>query len=157
MSPMTLFILILLAGGLLSLLLFRKAKKLQWIIFFMSAAYLTALTISLYGKWELAETLRTEFFNLHLANTKMGWLFLAIPAFFASTAAFMYLYRGLHAIYLGQLSPRFKNIKAAPPLQSITMIIMMLAIFGVGAFPGLVLLPINEAVGAGSTVEVNLS
>lgn len=90
-----------------------------------------------------------------LFNRKL--LFLAIPAFFASTAAFMYLYRGLHAIYLGQLSPRFKNIKAAPPLQSIIMIIMMLAIFGVGAFPGLVLLPINEAVGAGSAVEGNIS
>ena len=32
-------------------------------------------------------------------------LFLAIPAFFASTGAFLYLYRGLHSIYLGQLSP----------------------------------------------------
>jgi len=90
-----------------------------------------------------------------LFNRKL--LFMAIPAFFASTAAFMYLYRGLHAIYLGQLSPRFKDIKAAPPLQSITMIIMMLAIFVVGAFPGLVLLPINEAVGAGSAVEANIS
>ncbi len=77
MSLMTLTILILLAGGLVSLILFRKAKKLQWILFFMSAAYSTAATILLYGKWELAETFRTEFFNLHLANTKMGWLFLA--------------------------------------------------------------------------------
>jgi formate hydrogenlyase subunit 3/multisubunit Na+/H+ antiporter MnhD subunit len=77
MSPMMLSILIILSGGLFSLVLFRKAKKLQWIIFFMSTAYLTAVTLSLYGKWELAETFRTGFFNLHLANTKLGWLFLA--------------------------------------------------------------------------------
>ncbi len=75
-------------------------------------------------------------------------LFLAIPAFFASTGSFLYLYRGLHSIYLGQLSPRFSSIKPAPPLQSITMILMMLSIFIVGAFPGIFLTPIRGAIAA---------
>jgi len=85
-------------------------------------------------------------------------LILAIPAFFASTAAFLYLYRGLHSIYLGQLSPRFKDIKPAPPLQSAVMVLLMLFIFAVGAFPGIVLGPINEAVAAagGQAVETDL-
>ena len=48
---------------------------------------------------------------------------LAVPAFFASTAGFMYLYRGLHSIYLGQLSPRFAAVKPAPPLQSVAMVV----------------------------------
>ncbi len=84
-------------------------------------------------------------------------LFLAIPAFFASTGSFLYLYRGLHSIYLGQLSPRFKDIKPAPPLQSITMILMMLSIFAVGAFPGIFLNPIRGAVAAftGKTISAD--
>jgi len=72
-------------------------------------------------------------------------LIMAIPAFFASTGAFLYLYRGLHAIYLGQLSPRFDKIKPAPPLQSFSMIVLMLLMFVVGLFPGLVLTPVNNA------------
>lgn len=86
-------------------------------------------------------------------------LILSIPAFFASTAAFLYLYRGLHSIYLGQLSPRFANIKAAPPLQMLSMGIMMMMLFAVGVFPGLFLHPINDAVVAsgGEAVQVSLS
>ena len=86
-------------------------------------------------------------------------LFLAIPAFFASTGAFLYLYRGLHSIYLGQLSPRFSSIKPAPPLQLISMTLMMLSIFAVGAFPGIFLTPIRGAVKAftGSTITADLT
>lgn len=71
-------------------------------------------------------------------------LLLAIPAFFASTAAFMYLYRGLHTIFLGQLSPRFYKVKEAPILQLVPMVIIILLVFVVGLFPGLILQPINK-------------
>lgn len=91
------------------------------------------------SKWMVFQSLFTN--NL---------LFLAIPAFVASTGAFMYLYRGLHAIYLGQLSPRFADIKAAPPLQILVMALFSLAIFAVGAFPGLVLGPVRDALKASS-------
>ncbi len=86
-------------------------------------------------------------------------LFLMIPAFFASTASFMYLYRALHSIYLGQLSPRFSSIKPAPPLQSIAMIVMMIAMYAIGTWPGIVLLPVRDAIGAqaASGVAVTLS
>ncbi len=86
------------------------------------------------SKWMMFQTL----FSRRL-------LFLAVPAFFASTAAFMYLYRGLHSVYLGQLSPRFKDIKPAPPLQSAALIVTMLAVYAVGTFPGLTLLPLGRA------------
>lgn len=72
-------------------------------------------------------------------------LLLAVPVLFASTASFMYLYRGLHGVYLGQLSPRFKDVRPAPALQMLAMIVLMLAIYAVGTFPGLVLLPIRDA------------
>lgn len=86
-------------------------------------------------------------------------LFLAIPGFLASTGAFLYLYRGLHAIYLGQLSPRFDRIKPAPPLQSISMALMMLSIFVVGAYPGIFLIPIREAAASftGGTISADLT
>lgn len=86
-------------------------------------------------------------------------LFLAIPAFFASTGAFLYLYRGLHAIYLGQLSPRFDDIKPAPPLQSISMILMMLSMFVVGTWPGIFMNPIKGAIAAftGGNITADMS
>jgi NADH-quinone oxidoreductase subunit M len=73
------------------------------------------------------------------------FLFMTIPIFFASTGAFMYLFRGLHTIYLGQLSPRFAKIKASPPLQMVSQIVLMLLVFLVGLLPGIVLNPINRA------------
>lgn len=84
-------------------------------------------------------------------------LFLMIPAFFASTASFMYLYRGLHSIYLGQLSPRFARIKPAPPLQSIAMIILMIAMYAVGTFPGLTLVPLNNALTASGIGSIGVT
>ncbi len=74
------------------------------------------------------------------------FLILAIPLFVASTASFMYLFRGLHTIYLGQLSPRFNKIKEAPPLQSGVMSILMLLMMAIGFLPGLVFSHINVAI-----------
>lgn len=84
-------------------------------------------------------------------------LFLMIPAFFASTASFMYLYRGLHSIYLGQLSPRFKDIKPAPPLQSIAMIVLMIAMYVLGGWPGLALQPVNDAIASAGLGSIQVS
>ncbi len=93
-------------------------------------------------------------------------LLLAVPVLFASTASFMYLYRGLHGIYLGQLSPRFRDVRPAPPLQMLAMLLLMLAVYAVGTFPGLALLPIRDALaglqevigagGVGSQIPVTL-
>jgi len=73
------------------------------------------------------------------------YLILAIPIFFASTGAFMYLYRGLHSIFLGQLSGRFKNIKEAPAPMAFSMLIILIFIFLTGVFPGIILTPVNNA------------
>ena len=73
------------------------------------------------------------------------YLILSIPIFFASTGAFMYLYRGLHSIFLGQLSTRFNNVKEAPFLMSLSMLLILMFVFLVGVFPGLVLTPINKS------------
>jgi NADH-quinone oxidoreductase subunit M len=75
-----------------------------------------------------------------------GLLIMAIPAFFASTGSFLYLYRGLHTIYLGQLSQRFKDVKEAPLSMSLAMLLIMMLVMFTGFFPGLVLFPVNTAV-----------
>ncbi len=100
------------------------------------------------SKWMIFQSL----FNNNL-------LILAVPAFFSSTAAFLYLYRGLHSVYLGQLSPRFARIKMAPFLQVLVMVLLMGATFAVGVYPGLFLIPINEAIVAegGKAVAVTLT
>jgi len=71
-------------------------------------------------------------------------LIMAIPAFFASTGSFLYLYRGLHTIYLGQLSNRFAKIKEVPAPMAFAMLIMMFIVMLGGFFPGLVLSPVNS-------------
>jgi NADH-quinone oxidoreductase subunit M len=76
-----------------------------------------------------------------------GFLIMAIPAFFASTGSFLYLYRGLHTIYLGQLSPRFGEVKEAPVTMSLSMLLVMMLVMFTGFFPGLVLMPINRVLG----------
>jgi NADH-quinone oxidoreductase subunit M len=73
-------------------------------------------------------------------------LIMVIPVLFASTGGFLYLYRGLHTIYLGQLSPRFTRVKEAPVTMSVAMVFMMLLVMLAGFFPGVILTPVNEAV-----------
>jgi NADH-quinone oxidoreductase subunit M len=75
-----------------------------------------------------------------------GFLIMAIPAFFASTGSFLYLYRGLHTIYLGQLSPRYKDVKEAPLTMTLAMLFVMMLVMFTGFFPGLVLFPVNSVV-----------
>jgi formate hydrogenlyase subunit 3/multisubunit Na+/H+ antiporter MnhD subunit len=74
-----------------------------------------------------------------------GLLIMAVPAFFASTGSFLYLYRGLHTIYLGQLSPRFSGVKEAPGGMAVAMFFTMMIVMVTGFFPGTVLIPVNAA------------
>ena len=74
--------------------------------------------------------------------------FLTIMIFIASTGAFMYLYRALHSVFLGQLPEKFKNVKEVPVLMQIPMYIGILLMLGIGIFPGYVLKPIGLIVRA---------
>ncbi|MBU1242608.1 hypothetical protein KKD52_05385 [Myxococcota bacterium] len=72
-----------------------------------------------------------------------GLVFQATMLFFASTGAFLYLYRALHSIFLGQLSTRHEHIREVPFLMMLPMIAFMLAMMAVGFAPGLILTPVN--------------
>ncbi|MEO0288873.1 MAG: proton-conducting transporter membrane subunit [candidate division WOR-3 bacterium] len=70
--------------------------------------------------------------------------FLTVMIFLSSTGAFMYLFRALHSIFLGQLPEKFDDIKEVPILMQIPMYILMGLMLLTGVYPGIVLKPINS-------------
>lgn len=71
-------------------------------------------------------------------------VFQATALFFASTGAFLYLYRALHSIFLGQLSPRHEHVREVPFFMALPMVAFVVAIIAAGVAPGLMLTPINK-------------
>lgn len=75
---------------------------------------------------------------------RQGLLFIALAAFFGSIGSFMYVFRPLSAVFLGQLSPRHEDIKEAPFFMLVPMIIMTAITLGVGVFPKYILKMITD-------------
>ncbi len=84
------------------------------------------------GKWMLYEALITESNNY----------FLVIVVFFSSTAAFLYSYRFLYGLFLGQEEKDTEHVKEAPITMIIPMMILAVLLMVFGAFPGLLFEPI---------------
>jgi len=70
-------------------------------------------------------------------------IFIVIAMVFASTGAFMYLFRMLASVFLGQLPDAYKEVKEVPLFMAIPMVIFMGAMLAVGVVPGLVMKPLN--------------
>ncbi len=68
-----------------------------------------------------------------------GLLFIAFAAFFGSIGSFMYVFRPLAAVFLGQLAPKYDNLKEAPIFMVIPMVIMTGITLFIGVFPKFVL------------------
>jgi len=108
------------------------------------AAYLTAIialagippTNGFISKWVIYQAL-----------IEKGYLFLAIAAFFGSIASFMYVFKPLSTVFLGQLKPQHQNIKEVPLLMKIPMLILILVIVLFGVFPGIQMNIINQISG----------
>ena len=83
------------------------------------------------GKWMLYESLIVS-----------DHYFLVIMAFLSSTSAFLYSYRFLFGIFLGQEEPETKNVKEAPATMVIPMVLLALSLVVTGAFPGLIMEPL---------------
>lgn len=73
---------------------------------------------------------------------------LIIFIFLSSTAAFLYCFHFLYGVFLGQREDEFKDVKEAPVLMIIPMVLISLVLIGLGSFPGLVIHPIADAMGA---------
>lgn len=83
---------------------------------------------------------------LYSALIEKGWFLQTGVAFFASAAAFLYLFRLIHTIFLGQLKTRFQEIKEASLWFIIPQYIFIFAIMAISTYPNLILKPIMAAV-----------
>lgn len=77
------------------------------------------------GKWMLYESLITT--NHYL---------MVIMIFFSSTAAFLYCYKFLFGMFLGQEEPEFEDVKEAPFFMVIPMLLLSAAQIFLGNSPG---------------------
>jgi NADH-quinone oxidoreductase subunit M len=96
------------------------------------------------GKWMLYESLITN-----------GNYFLVIVIFFSSTAAFLYSYRILFGLFLGQEEKETENVKEASFLMIIPMLLLSLSLVLFGTYPGLIFEPIAKAMETLGFSDVN--
>jgi len=85
------------------------------------------------GKWMLYESLINN-----------GNFLMVIMIFLSSTAAFLYCYKFLFGLFLGQQEPEFDHVKEASPFMIVPMILLSLFLMVTGAYPGIVLKYIAE-------------
>lgn len=83
---------------------------------------------------------------IYNALLEKGWLLQAGLAFFASAIAFLYLFRLIHTIFLGQRKSEHAAIKEAPISLLIPQIILITIIMIFSMFPQVLVQPISEAV-----------
>jgi NADH-quinone oxidoreductase subunit M len=121
-----------------------KMYEMGGLIFRMPVTFATYLTaiIALAGipptngfisKWVIYQSLLQK-----------GYLFLAIAAFFGSIGSFMYVFKPLSAVFLGQLKPQHENIKEVPFLMQLPMYILMGLMLLFGVLPGIQMKIINQ-------------
>ncbi len=83
---------------------------------------------------------------LYSGLIEKGWYLQAGVAFFASAVAFLYLFRLIHTIFLGQLKTRFREVKEASLWYIVPQYIFVMVIMAISTFPKLIISPIMEAV-----------
>jgi NADH-quinone oxidoreductase subunit M len=86
------------------------------------------------GKWMLYQS---------LINSEH--YFLVIVVFASSTAAFLYLYRFIFSLFLGQEEKEYDDVKEVPWIMRIPMLTLVIFTLVVGVMPGLLLEPISSA------------
>ncbi len=79
------------------------------------------------GKWMLYESL------INNSNFLM-----VIMIFLSSTAAFLYCFKFLFGLFLGQQEPEFDHVKEASPVMIIPMLLLSVFLLVTGAYPGIV-------------------
>ncbi|MDP8221690.1 MAG: proton-conducting transporter membrane subunit, partial [Candidatus Stygibacter frigidus] len=92
---------------------------------------------------------------LYTALLEKGWYLQAGLSFFAGAVAFLYLFRLIHTIFLGQLKAKYREIKEASLWYLIPQVIFIGAIMAVSTFPNLILKPIMAAVDTQFVSSIN--
>jgi NADH-quinone oxidoreductase subunit M len=85
-----------------------------------------------------------------------GLMFMALAAFFGSIGSFLYVFRPLAAVFLGQLAPKHNELKRATNTMMIPMIILSALIIFFGVFPKAVLEVIGEIQGSIGITPIQL-
>ncbi len=76
---------------------------------------------------------------LYSGMIEKKWMFMLLVSMLASTIAFLYCFKLLHTIFLGQLKPEFKKIKKAPlPIMFVELFLAVLTLI-IGMKPELLL------------------
>lgn len=83
---------------------------------------------------------------LYTALVEKGWYLQAGFAFFASAVAFLYLFRLIHTIFLGQLKDEHRGMREAPLSLLLPQVILIVVLMVVSMFPNLLVDPIIAAV-----------
>lgn len=83
---------------------------------------------------------------LYTALIEKGWYLQAAIAMFASGIAFLYLFRLIHTIFLGQLKDAHRDVKEAPLPILIPQIVGIVGILLVSMYPSVLLKPLEMAV-----------
>jgi len=76
---------------------------------------------------------------LFQALASRGLFVVAGAAFFGSVGSFLYVFRPLSAVFLGQLKPQHREVKEAPVLMLIPMIILSLITLVFGVVPNIMM------------------
>ena len=87
------------------------------------------------GKWML--------FN---ALMEKGWYWIAALAFFSSAVAFLYMFRLLQTVFLGQRKLEHAKLREAPAILLVPQAVMIAVIMVFSAYPKLLLEPLSAAV-----------
>jgi formate hydrogenlyase subunit 3/multisubunit Na+/H+ antiporter MnhD subunit len=81
---------------------------------------------------------------MYNAIMEKGWLFQGGIAFFAGVIAFLYCFRLIHTIFLGQMKDEHRKIKEAPFWLLVPQYIILIVVFVLSALPSSLLQPIGE-------------
>ncbi len=87
------------------------------------------------GKWMLFNALMDK-----------GWYWIAALAFFSSAVAFLYMFRFLHTVFLGQRKLEHTALKESPVSLLLPQAIMIIAIMVFSYYPKLLLDPLSSAI-----------
>jgi formate hydrogenlyase subunit 3/multisubunit Na+/H+ antiporter MnhD subunit len=87
------------------------------------------------GKWLL--------FN---AMMDKGWYWLAALAFFSSAVAFLYMFRLLQTVFLGQRKLEHRALREAPLILLVPQLLLIVVILVLSAYPKLLIDPLSAAI-----------
>jgi formate hydrogenlyase subunit 3/multisubunit Na+/H+ antiporter MnhD subunit len=87
------------------------------------------------GKWMLFNALMDK-----------GWYWISALAFFSSAVAFLYMYRFLHTVFLGQRKLEHAKLREAPAILLVPQVVMVACIMLISAYPKLLLDPLSVAI-----------